>query len=197
MNYIGEKWFDTLNTIQADCDRNLLVEAMKLCPYYDGLFNRMNPDSDLYRLNHSRGELTWVHEEVKEVLRMAQEIYEASGHTFNVAVGSLVQLWKQAAKNQRLPSQLQREQAIAEADFSKVCIENEGIQMPVDMELDLGGIAKGYIVDQLAQYLRDHGVTSALLNFGGNMKTIGTRPDGTPWKIRWRSLREKSSIRLV
>lgn len=50
-------------------------------------------------------------------------------------------------------------------------------------QIDLGGIAKGYITDQIATFLRSRGVASALLNFGGNIVTVGPKPDGSPWKL--------------
>ena len=55
--------------------------------------------------------------------------------------------------------------------------------IPSGMTIDLGSIAKGYAGQQSAQYLRDNGVKSALLNLGGNVQTIGSKPDGSPWKV--------------
>ena len=51
------------------------------------------------------------------------------------------------------------------------------------MALDLGGIAKGFAADEVAAILKDHGVNKAIINLGGNVLTVGTRPDGTGWKI--------------
>ena len=55
--------------------------------------------------------------------------------------------------------------------------------MPPQLQIDLGGIAKGYIADRIADELREKGVKSALLNFGGNIVTVGTRPNGEPWMV--------------
>ena len=66
--------------------------------------------------------------------------------------------------------------------------------------IDLGSIAKGYAGQQSAQYLREHGITSALLNLGGNVQTIGSKPDGSPWKIVKKRIEgganEKAVLRL-
>ena len=51
------------------------------------------------------------------------------------------------------------------------------------MTIDLGSIAKGYAGELAARTLRDKGVTSALLNLGGNVQTIGSKPDGSAWII--------------
>ena len=82
-----------------------------------------------------------------------------------------------------LPDPEKIKEAIARADCSRITLEGNTVTLPEGIEIDLGGIAKGYICDCIADYLRAHGVTSALLNFGGNIVTIGNRPDGEPWTI--------------
>jgi len=57
------------------------------------------------------------------------------------------------------------------------------VTLPEGMEIDLGSVAKGYAGQLAAQMLREHGVQSALLNLGGNVQTVGTKPDGSPWQI--------------
>ena len=57
------------------------------------------------------------------------------------------------------------------------------VTLPHGMEMDLGAIAKGYAGERAADLLRERGVTSALLNMGGNVQTVGVKPDGTPWRI--------------
>ena len=67
--------------------------------------------------------------------------------------------------------------------FSCRAVSGRSVTLPEGMRIDLGGIAKGYICDCIADSLRARGVTSALLNFGGNVVTVGNRPDGEPWKV--------------
>lgn len=55
--------------------------------------------------------------------------------------------------------------------------------MPDGMQLDFGAVAKGYVGDEIAELLKSYGVSSAILNLGGNVQTIGTRPDGSMWRV--------------
>ena len=68
-------------------------------------------------------------------------------------------------------------------DYTQIKVEGNTVTLPEGMMIDLGGIAKGYIADELAAFLREQGVTSADLNLGGNVITIGRKPDGTAWRI--------------
>ncbi len=72
---------------------------------------------------------------------------------------------------------------MARADYRKIELDGDLVRVPADMQIDLGGIAMGYIPDCIADELRELGVTSALLNFGGNVITIGGKPDGSAWQV--------------
>ena len=68
-------------------------------------------------------------------------------------------------------------------DGTKIDVNDDGVQLPEGMSIDLGAIAKGYISDRIADFLAEEGVESALLNVGGNVRTVGVKPDGSNWRI--------------
>jgi thiamine biosynthesis lipoprotein len=82
-----------------------------------------------------------------------------------------------------VPAEDQIAKALAGADLAAIHISGQKVQLPKGVRIDLGGIAKGYICDKVAERLRECGVKSALLNFGGNVVTVGARPDGSPWRV--------------
>ena len=68
-------------------------------------------------------------------------------------------------------------------DYARIRVSGDAVTLPDGMEIDLGGVAKGYAGREAAAYLRRHGVASGLLNLGGNVQTIGSKPDGTAWRV--------------
>ena len=183
MNQVSGDYFDTINTITAPAPPDLLQSAMDECVFYNNLLSKTVPGSDVWKLNHNHGEPMEVNDHTRNILEMALEMYRESEGAFNIAVGPAIALWHFTDGTAVLPDPEKIKEAIGRADCSRIVLEGNTVTVPEGVEIDLGGIAKGYICDCIADYLRAHGVTSALLNFGGNIVTIGNRPDGEPWTI--------------
>ena len=111
--------------------------------------------------------------------------FRESGGLFNIAIGAAVRLWRFGLTDaeRRIPDPEALARAISLADCGRIRLDETGVTVPSGMEIDLGGIAKGYIADQLGNFLRKRGVKSALINLGGNILTIGGKPDGSDWSI--------------
>lgn len=178
-------YFDTVVSITAYTDdAQLLDRALEQCQKYEQLLSKTIEGSDVWNINHAQGQPVAVAQETLEVLEIAQYVSGLSQGAFDVTIAPAVSLWDFAAENPVLPDGEALAQAAALADYTKLVIEDGMVTLPADMQIDLGGVAKGYIADQIAQFLRDNGVTSALLNFGGNVVTIGEKPDGQgPWRV--------------
>jgi thiamine biosynthesis lipoprotein len=177
-------YFDTINSISAWCSESILKEAMNECAKYNALLSKTVTGSDVWRINHAGGKDVAVSEKTMEILKTALEVSKASNGAFNIAVGSITKLWHFTDGTAVLPDENDIAAAVANADCTKIQLEGENIvTVPPDMQIDLGGIAKGYITDQIAGYLMVRGVNNAILNFGGNIVTVGSKPDGSPWNI--------------
>jgi thiamine biosynthesis lipoprotein len=176
-------YFDTINTIRAWCSESILNEAMSECQNYNDLLSKTVPGSDVWRVNHAQGKTVTVNEKTMAILRLAQEVSEASGGAFDIAVGPAVALWHFTNGTAVLPDEKALAAAIARADCTRIQISGNAIRVPPEMQIDLGGIAKGYIADQIADFLRGRGVKNAILNFGGDVVTVGSKPDGSAWKV--------------
>lgn len=183
MNTITGHYFDTVNSITADCGDGLLHACMQLCARYERLLSKTLCSSDVWRLNHAGGRPIRVNEDTRSLLHASLEIYRASKGAFNIAVGALMDLWDFRQATPRLPESVQIRKALRNCDLSRIRLDGDRVCIPEGMRIDLGGIAKGYITDRVGEYLKAHGVESALLNFGGNIVVIGPKPDGSPWKI--------------
>jgi thiamine biosynthesis lipoprotein len=183
MQTVGGKYFDTFNTISACCEGSLLQEAMDRCSIYNALLSKTVEGSDVWRINHAGGKPVHAGNDTMTILKTAAEISDASGGAFNIAVGSVVNLWKFTSGEAKIPDEESLKASISNADYTKIRLEGDTVMVPEGMEIDLGGIAKGYIADRIADFLRERGILHAILNFGGNVVTLGGKLDGTPWTV--------------
>lgn len=180
--------FDTFNTITALCDHGILEKATDLCRDYNDLLSKTVEGSDVWNINHAKGAPVAVSSDTFRILCAAERVNKASGGAFNIAVGAASALWHFTDGSTIIPDDEDLAAAIDESDASSIVLgedeDGQGVvTVPDGMQIDLGGIAKGYIADRVADYLRGEGVEHALLNFGGNVVAIGGKPDGTPWSI--------------
>jgi FAD:protein FMN transferase len=145
-------------------------------------------ESEISQINRRSGtdRPTRVHKDTMEVLLEALEIAQASDGLFDPTIGPLVTLWGIGSDDPKVPDQQEIMQTLEKVDYRSVAVDaaNSTVRLPrAGMSLDLGGIAKGYAADEVRTILREQGVESALINLGGNVLTVGKKPDGSPWKI--------------
>ena len=140
----------------------------------------------------SRSEPVQAPPDIIEMTERAQRIEKLSGGRFNPAIGGLIRLWGFHTSDYPIlgpPPQEADIAALLEQQPSSLDIEIEGMVMrsanPA-VQLDFGGIAKGYAIDIACQLLRDKGIDNAIVNAGGDLKTIGSHGD-RPWRIAIRS----------
>ena len=184
--------FDTVNTITIYHTSGAPLEAARrLCGRYEALFSRFQPGSDLWRINHALGAPVEVDEETAELIARSIAYTEATGGVFDITVGTLTGLWDFSGK-QPPPAEASLQQAAGLVDSSRIQVEGRTVRVPAGVQLDLGGIAKGFIADKLAEFLRAEGVRSGMINLGGNILLLGGKPDGSPWKVGLQRPREDS-----
>jgi len=162
----------------------LWAEAERL----EALFSRYQPESELNRINRSAGlgEVK-ASPEMVEVLILAGEASELSGGAFDATVAPLMEIWGFFPQREgAVPGPEEIEATRRRVDWRAVEVGRDkgvvNLTRP-GVEIDLGGIAKGYIVDRLIDFLKGRGVTDALVNAGGDIYCLGQRPGGGPWRI--------------
>jgi len=145
------------------------------------------PSSELMRLcAQAGGPPVPVSKELLFVLQRALEMSRRSEGAFDVTVGPYVALWRKARKTGRFPSEGERKQAAALVGWEKVRLDPKGrtarLTVP-GMKLDLGGIAKGYAGDCAQEVLKQHGITRALVEAGGDIVVSGPPPGSRGWQV--------------
>ena len=143
--------------------------------------------SELMRLcDQAGGAPVQVSADLFTILQKAEDVAKLSDGAFDVSVGPLVRLWREARRTKQLPDMRQLKQALAKVDYRKIRLDADRrtVQLLVaGMLLDLGGIAKGYTADAVLETLRRHGITRALFAAGGDIAVADPPPDAKAWKV--------------
>ena len=156
----------------------------------DGLLSDYKPDSPLSKLNRS----AHFHEEevpaeLYRVIEQAVKFSRLSGGQFDISVGPLVNLWKAALRGQSAPSREKEEEVRKCVGYQKIELippNRIAFQSPC-LQIDLGGIGKGYAVDRAAEILLSLGIHDALINAGGStLMALGSPPDQKGWLLHLR-----------
>ena len=177
-------YLDTVITLTAYVDdAAVLNDALEECGRYERLLSRTVEGSDVWRINHAGGKPVEVSDETVELLETARQVSVLSGGMFDVTIAPVSTMWDFTSGAAVVPDADAIAAAAKLVDYTKVKTDGNQVAIPEGMMIDLGGIAKGYIADAVKGYLEDRGVKSAVLSFGGNIVTIGLKPDGSPWKV--------------
>lgn len=168
----------------------------------EALLSRSLQESDILRLNRraGAGSPAAVSPETITVVESALEYSALTGGAFDITVAPLLDLWGFLGRQFRVPAQEEIESALPLVDYTLLRVDRERgeLYLPrAGMAVDLGGIAKGYIVDRGLEILAEAGIKHAFLNAGGDIALLGSRPDGTPWRIGVQHPREKEKLLAV
>lgn len=193
-------------TIYDSQDKSLLDDCLALCDKYELIFSRTDEESELYKLNHRISDSavsdqttetqptpyqvnnttnTWhISEDLAALLSEGLSITRESNGAFDIAIAPLTSLWDFTAEDPKVPDDADIQNALPLCSSDGVTINGQDIILPSDdIQFDVGAIAKGYIADRLKDFLVKKGVNSAIINLGGNVLCIGSKPDGTPFKV--------------
>jgi thiamine biosynthesis lipoprotein len=153
----------------------------------DGIMSDYRPTSELMQLcQKAGGPPVPVSEELFFVLAKSQEVSRRSDGAFDVTVGPVVRLWRKARKSHELPDPRELARARALVGYDKVKLDPKARTVQLlqpGMQLDLGGIAKGYAADEALAVLQKHGITRALVAAGGDIAASGPPPDAAGWTV--------------
>jgi thiamine biosynthesis lipoprotein len=143
------------------------------------VFNPYQKSGELARINERAAyEAVPLHPEIRKLLLLSRQLHHLTGGDFDVTVMPLVKCWKNAAKKGRLPSPEEIGRARAAVGLNKVHITNDKISYAKPhVELDFGGIAKGFFIDEVTARLRQRKIQSWLVQVGGEI-SVRSGPDG-------------------
>ena len=179
---------------QNDFDHHSLErDFLQLVDSFNQIFSDYDPHSEVNRLcQHKARQFVVVSEPLFHLIKEANLIANASKGKFDITIGALSKLWRQALQQGNVPRQKLIRRAKRRVDYRLIKLNsvNQQIRLKKNgMQLDFGGIAKGYIADQLANFLRSRKINQFLIDLGGDL-TMGDPPpnsDGWTVAIEWAS----------
>lgn len=180
-------YFDTRITLTL-YDSNsgdLLDECFSLCDSYEKKLSRTIAGSDVWNMNHSGGTPVTVSDETAALLQMALEYSVLTDGKFDCTIAPLSALWDFTSEGEAsVPTEDAIHDLLPSVDYRNITLSGNTVTLlDENAAIDLGGIAKGYIADQLKEFLLGKNVKNALINLGGNILTIGDKPDGSPFRL--------------
>ena len=163
-----------------------VAEAKAALLRLENILSRFIPGSDVSIINQNAGKgYVNVSSETFEVLSCASRLSEISGGLFDITVGPLIDLWNYKHSFQ-VPEDEKVQHALSLVNYHDLMLnpdeQSAGLRRS-EQSIDLGGIGKGYVSDCLVKTLQKYGVVSAFVNIGGNVSTLGNKPDGSSWNV--------------
>ncbi len=150
----------------------------------DSILSTGDEESDIAKVNkNSGGELG---EDAGYLVEKSLELYKETDGAFDIAIYPVMEAWGFTTQDYRVPDDEELQEKLKLTDASKINYDSEtkSISFNMDgMEIDLGGIAKGYTSSRIMDIFKDYKVDSGLVNLGGNVQAYGTKPDGSNWRV--------------
>jgi len=190
---------DTYVTIYALGPKEItfkaIVSALDRMQEIDVKFNALNPKSPIYEFNHNGTPIS--DSEILDLIKVALQVSKESDGAFDITVAPLVELWGFYEKAPRLPQDQVIKDSLKNVGYQHLSFNNGKLTKDnLDTRIDLGGIAKGYAMSQAIKILKAQGVSSALLDVGGDVYALGKKGKKL-WKIGIRNPRQDGILGYV
>lgn len=178
---------DTTMEFNIYGDESLTKDAQSVITDLEKKVSVTDSDSEIYRINQNgSGTLTG---NANELMQEALNMCKLTDGALDISIYPIVRAWGFTTGKYQVPDDATIQNLLSMVDYTRIQYDKStgNVTIPEGMTIDLGSIAKGYAGQQAAQLLRNKGVTSAILNLGGNVQTVGSKPDGSPWQVAVKS----------
>lgn len=153
-----------------------ISELEKLWSVTDG-------NSEIYTVNHSGGASVPLSGDTAELLELSLKMSEMTDGALDCTMYPVLKEWGFTSGEYKIPDGEKIAELLENTGYENIDFDETNIVLPENFQIDLGAVGKGFAGDAVSKIMREKGVTSALLDLGGNIQTIGGKPDGTLWKI--------------
>lgn len=175
--------YATDDELKMSVAKPILSEAFELIRRYETILSRTKEGSDIWRINEAAGEPVECSQDTIDLINKAIYYSELTNGAFDVSIGGVIDLWDfhSIMPNPRIPTSAELSRALRHVGFQNISMEGSSVVLrDPETQIDLGGIAKGFIADKVAAYLRTRGVTGAVVDLGGNLEVIGYKKGWIP-----------------
>ncbi len=172
---------------EYEAPTKLFDEIFSKIDYFEKMISKNIETSEVDKINANAGiEPVVVSDPLWDLINKGLEYSNLSGGKFDISIGPLVDLWGIGTDNARLPGEDEIKASMALVNYKDVILDetNHSVYLnKVDMKLDLGAIAKGYIADAIKEIILSRGFDAAIINLGGNVLTVGNKPNSDYWAV--------------
>lgn len=170
-------------TVYGEKAEAALEQAQNRIRELESLWSVTDEHSEIYAANHSGGSPVAVCEDTANLVRYALDMAERTGGALEPTLYPVLTAWGFTTDSFQIPAREELDRLLERVDYTRISLQDAALTVPDGMQLDLGAVGKGSAADETAAVLRENGIASALLDFGGNILTVGTKPDGSPWRV--------------
>lgn len=166
-------------SIYHEHQEKAMEDALDYIKDMEALLSTNLKGSDVYNINHAAGkEAVKVQKETFDIIEAALTMSERSQGKFDISIGAVSNLWKIGDTDARVPAPEEISNALGHIDYRRIKLDQKKQTVYIDegTTLELGAISKGYIADGVKTVFEKHGITTAIINLGGNVLVMGTSP---------------------
>lgn len=174
---------DTVMTLEAygqNADAALDAAVAEI-ERLDALWSIASSDGEIAQLNAEK-QIT-ASADTLALLTRAKEISAATDGLFSTTIAPLMEAWGFTNGDYRVPDEAELSALLAHVDDEEIAISDSTVTIPADAKVDLGGIAKGFTSARVMEIFRENGIKNGILSLGGNVQALGTKPDGSLWRV--------------
>lgn len=176
---------DTFMSVKAygDNAENALKKSEEEIKRLESSFSVTDKNSDIYKVNSNSGTDIKVSDDTAELINYTNKISAETNGATDMTIYPVLKEWGFTTGDYNVPDDDTINILLKNVDYTKVEVSGNTVTLPKDYAIDLGSSAKGYTGDRIAAILKENGVNSAIINLGGNVQAVGTKPDGSSWKV--------------
>ena len=174
---------DTVMDFTIYGQEDLLDQTESMIRSLEAEMSVTDPDSEIAVINENGyGKVTG---DTSDLISAALSLCKRTDGALDISVYPIVRAWGFTTDHYQVPDDASIQALLPLVDYTQIDYQQDSgdIHLPDGMEIDFGSVAKGYAGQKAADFLKENGVTSGLLSLGGNIQAIGSKPDGSPWKI--------------
>ena len=169
--------------VYGDEPDNILDLSEKRIKELDEKLSVTSGTSLIWKIDHSQGGAVDIDEDVYSLIKKASEIGGRTDGALDITIYPVLKEWGFTTGDYHVPSEDTLDRLLKNVDYSKIELTANSVRIPEDAQIDLGALAKGYTGDEVIKLMKENGADSAIINLGGNVQTLGKKPDGSNWRI--------------
>lgn len=183
---LAERTFFAMDTVMTlrlyeGGGEDALAQAESRVRELEALWSVTDEGSEIFALNQNGEAL--LSPDTADLLGGALDLCGRTGGALDLSIYPVLRAWGFTTGEYSVPDQDTIAALLPLVDYTQVELNGSAAALPAGMEVDLGSVAKGCTGEALASLLKEQGVTSALLDLGGNIQAVGAKPDGSPWRV--------------